>query len=241
MAAAEKTPPPVDRFAWDPDPLVLVSAHNRVLPFPAALLRGDMTDEQVRRHFDPPRDPSLAGAKDEKTLNLIAGVNFLGARTTSWAYLKTAPQGAPSGPPDPNATITVWPYCTGHDVITQRGGPNWDRDSGKVRPAGIHATLVRILEFSRKHQRPGEFNLWETVDGFDAPELSLLRLSDVFRQTGEAGRHAHATAVNSVAFLRRTPDVIAHVGALHDYAIRDRAGSGILAACRTWAQRKKIG
>lgn len=238
--AAEKNPP-ADLFAWDPDPLVLVSRHNRVLPFPAALLRGDMTDEQVRRHFDPPRDIALAGAKEEETLTLIAGVNFLGARTTSWAYLKTAPQGAPSGPPDPNTTVTVWPYCSRHNVITERGGPNWDRESGKVIPGGIHAALVRILEFSRAHQRPGEVSLWETVDGFDAPELALLRLSEVFRQHTDAGRHANATTIGSVAFLRRTPEVIAHLGALHDYAIRDRAGSGVLAACRSWAQRKKIG
>lgn len=240
MAAAEKTAPPVDHFAWDADPLVLVSRHNRVLPFPAALLRGEMTDEQVRRHFDPPRDISMAGNRDEKTLALIAGVNFLGARTTSWAYLKTIPQGAPTGAPDQNSMVTVWPYCTGHDVVTQRGGANWDRDAGKVRPTGIHATLLRILEFSRKHQRPGEPNLWETVDGFDAPELTLIRLSEVFRQKGDNGQHASTTTTTSIAYLRRTTDVIAHVGALHDYAIRDRAGGAVLAACRQWAQRKKV-
>jgi hypothetical protein len=68
----------------------------------------------------------------------------------------------------------------------------------------------------------------------------LVRLSDVLRQRGDNGQHAHAIATTSVAFLRRTQDVIAHLGALHDYAIRDRAGGAILGACRQWAQRKKV-
>ena len=70
---------------------------------------------------------------------------------------------------------------------------------------------------------------------------ALLKLSEVFRQNTAAGRDAHVSVVNAIPHLRRTPEVLAPLGALHDYAVRDRAGAGIMMACRQWAQRKKVG
>lgn len=239
--AAEKTAPIADPFAWDPDPVVLVSRRNRVLTFPAALLRGEMSDDAVKRYMDPMRDIGAVGTREEKMLALVAGVNFLGTRTTSWGLLKTQPNHAPTGAPDPNAMITVWPFCSGHDLVTTKGGPNWDREVGKVLPSGIRAALMRVLDFCRKHRPADASDLWATADGFDAPELSLLKLSEVFRQNTPAGRDAHVSVVNAIPHLRRTPEVLAPLGALHDYAVRDRAGAGIMMACRQWAQRKKVG
>lgn len=239
--AADKPTPPADPFAWDPDPLVLVSRRHRSLTFPAALLRGEMSDDAVRRYLEPPKDPGAVGMREEKTLGLLAGVNFLGTRTTSWALLRTQPQHAPTGGPDPNTMITVWPYCTGHDVVSAKGGPNWDREAGKVRPDGIRATLLRVLAFCRQYRPADAVDLWTTADGFDAPELSLLRLSEVFRQHTPAGRDAHVSVTAAIPHLRRTDEVLPQLGALHDYAVRDRAGSGIMQACRQWAQRKRVG
>lgn len=239
--AAEKTAPIADPFAWDPDPVVLVSRRNRVLTFPAALLRGEMSDDAVRRYMDPPKDSGAVGTREEKMLAVLAGVNFLGARTTAWSHLRTQQSHAPTGAPDPNAMITVWPYCTGHDIVAAKGGPNYDRETGKVRPDGIRMTLLRVLEFHKRHRPADSADLWATADGFDAPELSLLRLSEVFRQHTPAGRDAHVSVTAAIPHLRRTAEVLPHLGALHDYAIRDRAGSGIMMACRQWAQRKKVG
>lgn len=234
--AAEKTAPPTrDPFAWEDDPLVLVSRRHRAIDFPTALLRGDMSPEAVARYKVPP-DQAIGGGRDSKSLHLIAGVNFLGARTTSWAFRALGPNQAPQGAPT-DKLATIFPFCTGADIMTAQGGVNWDRDAGKVKPSGIRETLLRVLAYHKEHDQP---HLWATVDGFDAPELMLVRLGDLFSQRGDMGQHAHVATVTAIPHLRRTDEVIAPLGALHDYAVRHRAGLSIVGACRTWAQRKQL-
>jgi hypothetical protein len=242
---SQKTPPadapPPDPFAWEPDPMVVVSRRNRSIMFPTALLRGPMSVDDIKRYLEPPRDVNAVGNRDEKMLSLHAGVNFIGCRTSTWLLRSADGRGAPVGPPPDDKCALLWPYTNGHNIVSDSRSGNVDRETGRLRPDRVREAVLRVVEFSRAHRHPTDDDLWTAADGFDAPELQLLRISDIFRQRGQEAAHAHASVLAAIPYLRRTPDVIAVLGALHDYAVRDRAGAGIVAACRTWWAKKKLG
>lgn len=244
MPPAEKTQhrdpdqTPADPFAWDPDPLVLVSRRNRALYFPGALLRGEATPEQVKAWTNP---EALSTSRDEKHLALFAGVNFLGAFTSSWLYRQHDGRSAPQGAPPLDMRVLLFPDTNGRDVLMRPSTGIVDRDTNRLRPDKIRETIGRVLDYHRKHLSHGDDNLWAADDGFEAPELVLMSLSQVFSQAGPAAADAHTTAVQSIRFLRRTRESAAIIGALHDYAIRSRSGAAIVAECRQWWARKKLG
>src|SRR5574338_1579436 len=105
MASTAKIDPPTDStptadpFAWDPDPMVLVSRRNRVVVVPTDILRGEMSPEQVKRWSTPISEIGQVGSRQERQVAFVAGVNFLGAHTSVWALRGTAEsRRAPHGP-----------------------------------------------------------------------------------------------------------------------------------------------
>lgn len=245
MPLEREKPPPTDLhadpFAWDRDPMVVVSRRHRVIMYPAALLTREMTADEVAAHFAPPTTPNDVHQRDEKMLALYAGVNFLGAHTSVWHYQKHAERNMPQGAPPESALKLVWPFTTGHAVVSDVRSGNVDRDTNRLRPDRVRAVLERIVAFSKAHRHPQDADLWSASDGFDAPELQVLRLSELFDRRTQAANHAAATASISIKHHRRTPESATLIGALHDYAIRDRQGSALLAECRRWWNDKKLG
>lgn len=240
----EKSPTPdnalSDPFEWDRDPLVLVSRRNRVLMFPGALLSREPTPDEVKRwnNYGP---EMRTGDRDEKMLALQAGVNFLGAYTSSWAYRSVADvRGAPQGAPQPHLMTLLWPYTNGREAVVGPLSGNIDRETQRVRPDRVRAVLQRVVDYCRAHRAPTDVDLWTTPDGYDAPELQLIPLSEVFSQKGD-GAQAHVTAFNSIRHLRATKDTTATLGGLHDYAVRIRSGQAIMTECRRWWAAKKLG
>lgn len=247
MPQAEKTPPPNDTetardpFAWDPDPLVLVSRRPRILYFPKVLAQREATDADYKRWR---ADDSTALSRHEEQMAVGAGVTFLGCYTTSWADLDKRP-GHASPVPDVAKMLLVEPFTRARDLITGDRA-NKDPATGRLLPARVHAIYLRILRHHQREALDGRVGLnpWETPDGFDAPEMTLLRLSEVFTQRTDAGQHACATVTSTIRHLRRNPhETVTPLGALHDYAVRARGGgaSAILEECRRWAVAKKIG
>lgn len=233
---ADELPP--DPFAWQPDPVVVVSRRNRVLAYPADLVKGDPTPEQVKRWTNP---EARAEHRNDKMLALIAGVNFIGCRTSSWAYLHTQQGQQPQGPPQDSQQVLVWPQMSQHADISNPRSGNVDRETGRLRPDKVQAIVMRILDYIQARVQP---DLWTTPDGYDAPELMMMPLSQVLQQKGDAGQQAHEVAHKAISgqYLRRMPiEVMTPLGALHDYAMRIRGGAGIVTVCRQWAQRKKVG
>lgn len=247
MPLVEKSNPPnnalSDPFEWDRDPVVLVSRRNRVLVFPGALLSRDPTADEVKR-WTTPIDEAHPEARTEpldlKMLSLQAGVNFLGAYTSSWAYRTTDGRAAPQGAPQPHLMTLLWPYTNGRESVVGPLSGNIDRDVQRVRPDRVRAVLRRVIDYCQAHRAPTDVDLWTTPDGYDAPELQLMPLSEVFSQKGE-GAQAHVTAFNSIRHLRATRDTIATLGGLHDYAVRSRSGQAIMTECRRWWASKKLG
>lgn len=247
MAAAEKTPPlsepetSADPFAWDPDPIVLVSRRPRVLYFPGALALREPTAADIAawtadRGSERPATPDT---RQDQQLAISAGVTFLGAYTSSWAYHTTTPGHAPSGPPRPDQMLLVMPFHEAHAVIDNLRNGYKDRETARLRPEKVRAFFLRVLGYAAKHSVP---HLFTTPDGFDAPELQLLRLSEIFKQNTDNGQQAHAAIINAIPHLRAQRfETITPLGALHDYAIRSKHGRAIMEACRSWAARKKIG
>ncbi len=244
MPQAEKTPPPNDQtsadpFAWDPDPLVLVSRRPRIIYFPKSLAMREATDADRRAWRT---DTSTSVQRQEEQMSFGAGVTFLGAYTTSWADLDARPGQAPATP-DPRKMLLVEPFTRVRDLITRQ--ENKDPATGRLIPARVHAVYLRILEHHRheaEEGRAGAINPWAPANGFDAPELALLRLSEVFLQRTEAGQHAHSTVLTTIKHLRRDRhEVLTPLGALHDHAIRHRSGAAVVEECRRWAVQKKVG
>lgn len=225
-----------DPFRWDPDPLVLVSRRPRILYFPRVLASRDPTDADYAAWRSP---DSTTLRRQEEQLAVGAGVTFLGTYTTSWAELQTRP-GHASQVPDPAKMILVEPFTRARDAVDVRA--NKDPSTGRLIPARVNAIYLRILAHHQREAQAAEVNPWETRDGFDAPELMLVRLSEVFTQRTDAGQQAHATVTATIRHLRRDRhEVLTPLGALHDYAVRARSGGAILEECRRWATAKKVG
>jgi hypothetical protein len=245
----EKTSPKADDpatddrgpFWWDPDPLVLVSRRPRILYFPKVLASRDPTP----RDYEAWRSQeSTTLRRQEEQLAVGAGVTFLGTYTTSWADLETRP-GHATRTPDPAKMLLVEPFSRARDAIASQA--NKDPATGRLIPAKVNAIYRRILAHLRKEAedgRAGTVNPWEPMDGFDAPELMLVRLSEMFTQRTDAGQQAHATTFATIRHLRRNPhEAVTPLGALHDYAIRHVSGGAraIVDECRRWATAKKVG
>lgn len=225
-----------DLFAWDPDPVVVVSRRPRVLYFPPDLLLREPSEKDIAKWTS-----DEWSSTQNKQIAVGAGVTFLGTFTSSWAYLSTAVGHAPKGPPPPEKCILVEPYTFASATMRQRGSGNVDPETGRLIPSRVHAALRRVMDFQERHVNP---HLFATTDGFDAPEVMLLPLSEVFTQRTERGHQAHNAVLTAIPHLRANRhEVMTPLGALHDYAMKykNRAGEPIVNACRAWAARKKIG
>lgn len=232
--------PPTDPFAWDPDPLVVVSRRGRIVMFPADLLREEPSDEQVKSWTT--WKETRAEERDEKQLVFHPGVNFVACRTSAFHYLHHAANvvAGSTAPPPPDALRTVALATTGADLLAGPMSGNLDRDTGKVRPDRLRAAFERVLAFLQTHRAPRSPDLWNPPNGFDAPELMLLPLSEVLTGKTEQGQQAKNIVETTLQSFRRTNDAALIVGALHDYAIRSRPAANIMAECRRWAQRKQV-
>jgi hypothetical protein len=239
--AAEKTDPttdPVDPFAWDPDPQVLVARRGRILYFPSVLAQRALKDTEVAALRKRQADAALMV---DPQFAVRPGVNFLGTWYTSWADLRTTPGHASKGP-NPSAPLGLLePYCKARHLIDVPA--NRDPATGRLLPTKARAAFHRIVEHHRAEHKDGvagALDPWTARSGFDGPDLAVLRLSEIFSQRTEAGQQAHAAILSAIPHLRRTTLDMEHIGALHDYSMRHAGGQAIMAACRMWAQRKKL-
>jgi hypothetical protein len=239
--AAEKTDPTndhVDPFAWDPDPQVLVARRGRILYFPSVLAQRALKDAEVAALRKRQADAALMV---DPQFAVRPGVNFLGTWCTSWADLRTTPGHASKGP-NPSAPLGLLePYCKARHLIDVPA--NKDPATGRLLPTKAREAFHRILDHHRTEHKDGvagALDPWTARNGFDGPDLAVLRLSEIFSQRTEAGQQAHAAILSAIPHLRRTTLDMEHIGALHDYAVRHPGGRAILEACRIWAQRKKL-
>src|SRR5690606_36345647 len=147
----------------------------------------------------------------------------------------------PQGAPPVDMRVLLFPDTNGRDVLTRPSSGNVDRESNRLRPDRIRETIGRVLDYHRKNMSDGDDNLWAADDGYDAPEFVLMPLSQLFAQASPEAAGEHTTIVQSIRVLRRTREIAAIIGALHDYAIRSRSGAAIVGDCRLWWSRKKLG
>lgn len=255
MAATAKTLPTPDTddrdpFAWDPDPIVLVSKRPRRLYFPRLLIDRDATPEEIKAWTTPPDPlpngatrpgPHLPSVRQDQWIVAQAGVTFLGTYSTSWADLATV-QGHATAIPNMQRAILAQPVTQAQAAIINNPA-NKDHATGRMRPDKVRAIFERVFRYLREHRHPSAPDLWTSADGYDAPEMMLLPLSELFTQRTEAGQHAHAMVVKAIPHLRRVVhETVAPLGVLHDYAIRSRSGgaSAILSQCRAMAAKWKL-
>lgn len=217
--------PPAPSFAWTRDPLVLVSRRIRDIAFPGALLVRDPTPADLARWRDPNSRTSNVA---EHKVRVLAGVTFLGAYTSAWALRAVpGPGQAPRSAPAPDSLLIVQPDSrTAAGILS--GGQFMDRDSRRVDPAKVHAAWLRVFrwmetEDARTDLPAGDdglrLRLFSPADGHDAPEMAIMRLSEVLTMTTEAGRHAFPATMNACRWHKDGPNL----GALHDYAVRTPA------------------
>lgn len=239
-----------DPFAWDPDPVVLVSKRPRRLYFPRLLIDRDPTTDEIKAWTTPPDPlpngatrpgPHLPSVRQDQWIVAQTGVTFLGTFSTSWADLLTVPGHAPALP-NMQRAILAQPVTQAQAAII--GNPaNKDHATGRMRPDKVRTIFERVFRYLREHRHPSTPDLWTSVDGYDAPEMMLLPLSELFTQSTAAGQHAHAMVFKSIPHLRRVVhETVAPLGVLHDYAIRSRSGgaSAILGQCRAMAAKWKM-
>lgn len=233
--AAAEAPLKPDHRAWDPDPVVVVSRRNRILHYPGALLRGDVSAEQRARWFAMPDEfaaasPALLRNQDPRDLELNYGVTFLGTFTSCWKYRAADDRNIPRSAPPEGDRVLVEPASRhGRPLMTTAAFR--DPDTGDRIPALVAAAWARVLAHLRD-ERGEAHRLFVPGEAYDAPEIAVLPLSEVLRQTTEAGRLAYPTVLDAA---ERCKD-LAHLGALHDYAVRERSAAAITAACRRRAQ-----
>lgn len=233
--APETSAPPVDLFAWEPDPVVVVSRRNRILHFPGALLTGPVSDERRAAWFAPPEGLAagslgLARNQNPHDLEVNYGVTFLGVKTSVWKYRAADDRNTPRGaPPEADRHLVEPVGRQSHNALT--GAAFKDPESGERVPSRIAAAWLRVLAHLRDPR--GEASaLFTPGEAYDAPELVVLPLSEVLRQNTEAGRLAYPLVLDASGRARN----LAHLGALHDYAVRERTAAAIVAACRRRAQ-----
>lgn len=221
-----------DPFAWDPDPTVLVARKSYRLYFPRPLVERALTEAEA------------ASMKPDQWVAVQAGVTFLGTLSTSWADLTTIP-GHASTVPDMRRAVLAQPATQAQQTITSPAARNKDAATGRLRPDKVRAIFDRVFSYLKDHRHPTATDLWTSVDGFDAPELVILPLSELFKQNTDRGQQAHAAVFTAIPHLRRVPhETVTPLGVLHDYAIRASRSGGataILGACRAKAAKWKVG
>lgn len=217
--------PPAPSFAWTRDPVVLVSRRIRDLAFPGALLVRDPTPADLARWRDVNSRTSNVA---EHKVRVLAGVTFLGAYTTAWSLRAVpGPGQAPRSAPAPDTLAVVQPDSRTAAGILM-GAQFQDRETRRVDPAKVHAAWLRVFRWMETEDARTDLpaggdglrvRLFTPADGHDAPEMAIMRLSEVLRVTTEAGRHAYPVVVNACRWHKDGN----HLGALHDYAVREPA------------------
>ena len=223
--------------AWDRDPIVVASRRARVLYFPAKLLLAEVTEVDLAKwsHKD-----STGMERGDASVRIEAGVTFIGAFTTQWALRTvTSTAQAPKSSPPFDACTLLWPSSTTDNTIKKAAAFRVPGTSD-VSPAAVNAGWLRVFAYLRKQEErvladtgAPSLALFTALDGFDAPEVIVTRLSDILGQRTEAGQHAHPHLANAIAYSKNGR----HLGALHDYAVRHPGAWSIVESCRAQAVR----
>ena len=234
--AAEATPPDPFRLEWDPNPWVVCSRRSRSITVPASLLMRDPSEKE-RAEWAAPSGMALAATV---TVTVNAGATFLGAGVTQWLFSNiTSHTQVPKGAPPEGALSVLWPKSSEDNTI--KTAPRFKgRDSQVVDPEKVCAAWRRVLDFLRANEARvldqsghAPMTLFTPVGGFDAPELVVCRVADLFSMRSEAGQHAQPHVMTSIEWAKDGR----HLGALHDYAIRHPGGHVIATACQQRLQR----
>jgi hypothetical protein len=219
---------------WDSDPLVVVSKRIRNFAFPLSVLLGTAKDED-RAAWKAPT--SRAADRDEHVLTLFAGVTFLGTATTAWAYRgladpsKSRDQKGRPIPPNAGDCVLLYPSSNVPSNIFEQD-PFLDPLTRAIKPSEVQKAWVRVLEYwqdvDKDVTQRGRVGLWTPPGGYDSAELVILKMSELLGQTSQKGRLAYAAAQKAIKICRDS----GHLGALHDYAVRDPQGSTIFEEAR---------
>lgn len=217
-----------DPFAWDDNPTVLVSKRSRRFMVPKVLFEHAASDAEA-----------VGDRRQEQWVTVHAGVTFLGTLSTSWRDLGAAGPGQVSATPDMSRAVLAQPISQGQQIIRDTWA-NKDPATGRLLPPAVRTVFDRVFGYLRQHHA----DLWRTDDAYDAPEMLMLPLAEVFLQRTAEGQQANAMVTAAIPVLRRSlHETITPLGVLHDYAIRHRGGGAqaIVAACKAKAARWKIG
>jgi len=207
---------------WVADPIVLVSKRRRSIPFPADLLVRESTAADVAAWSNSDARP---GRSNMQTIDVCAGVTFLGVMSTQFALLSIASaSSAPRNAPPPEQCAIVHPYGSapsvlGHPLIA-------DRETRRPVITKVHAGWMRVVDWLRgEHCVPGLFSVdFES----DAPEMMVMALSKVLAPRTSEEQAAHAYALRGCAYYKHG----IHAGALHDYAVRHHSAFQFVEALR---------
>lgn len=215
---------------WDPDPEVVCSRRTRDLSVPAALLMREATKAELER-WASPEDMSMVA---RVTVRLNAGANFLGAGVTQWLYRGLTSYSQVKGTPGPESVVALWPKSSEDNTISS--APRFKgRDSNAVDPEKVCAAWKRVLAYleaqeKQSLERDGHapLTLFTPLAGYDAPELVVCRVSELFSLRTVDGQHAQPHVMGSIKWAKDGR----HLGALHDYALRHPGGGPIALACQ---------
>lgn len=219
---------------WDRDPIVCISARERDLSFPAAVLTREPTEADIAKWTGA----DLMAARNEHTFRLCAGVNFLGTYTTAWRLREVQNQAlAPRGNPPADECFTLWPSSRADAVIN--AAPMFKfPETRLLNPEAVHAGWMRVLAYLRSQEAARAADtgaaplvLFSADNGYESPQVIVCRLSEVFTQRTLAGQQAHPYMVNAIKWAKDGQ----HLGALHDYAARSQSAWNIAEACRVRA------
>lgn len=217
-------------LAWDPDPLVVCSRRTRDVSVPAALLMRDPTEKE-RAAWAAPTAMSMVA---QVTVRLNAGATFLGAGVTQWLYRGLTSHAQVKGTPPPESLVALWPKSSEDNTL--RDAPRFKgHESNAVDPAKVCVAWQRVLAFLREEEKRvleqdgvAPLTLFTAKGGYDAPELVVCRVSELFRMQTVDGQHAQPHVMGSIKWAKDGR----HLGALHDYALRHPGGSVIAMACQ---------
>ena len=243
-AASAETPetsdtPPKDPWAWNDNPTVVVSRRTRIIQFPGALLRGPVDEATQSAWLRDPGDPrneydaGLARNQDRRDLVLSMGVTFLGEFTSSWLYRTHETRDMPRQAPPPDRCTLLEPFGRNAFQALQ-GAAVKDPETARRRPDKVREAWHRVLGFLRRDDNEAR-RLFVAEDGFDAPDVMVLPLREALTASTDLGRHANAALLDALNPRAHIKD-FAHLGGLHDYAVRERQASNVRDACRVRAQ-----